>query len=248
MPASETILVLGGTAEANALVPLIFKNRPGARLILSLAGRTKMPTLSAVETRIGGFGGAEGLSVYLETEHVTRLIDATHPFAATISANAALAANEARVPHIALVRPPWEPMDGDRWRSVASVEEARDSIPTGETVFLALGSQHIAPFAERPDLKLVLRMVEAPRAPFGCDAKIILGRPSPREEDEAEVLRSLGVERLVCRNSGGRISYAKVAAARSLGVPVIIIERPAPPPAPLATSVAEVLAWLEGGV
>ena len=242
MPA-ETVLILGGTAEASALARRIAGERPGDRLIVSLAGRTKVPMPTAGESRIGGFGGAMGLAEYVCAENVTRLVDATHPFAVGMSRNAARAADLTGVPRIALVRPTWEPVAGDRWISADCLAAARDALPDGARPFLALGRQHLAPFAMRTDLAPVLRMVDAPEdLPFPAD--VIVGKPDSDWQTEAALLARLGVTHLVCRNSGGAASYAKVEAARRLGLPVVMIQRAAAPAPPVVASLAEVMNWL----
>ncbi|WP_182083949.1 cobalt-precorrin-6A reductase [Aureimonas sp. ME7] len=238
------VLLLGGTAEA-AILAKRFHVKHRGRLVLSLAGRTRAPDLlEGVETRIGGFGGAAGLVSFLKREKFTRILDATHPFAVGMSRNAAEAATQAGVPRLALWRPPWEPVPGDRWVRVSCLGAARDALPAGSRPFLALGAQHIAPFRHRPDLAIALRMVDAPEAlPF--PARVILGKPGSREA-EADLFRNLGITHLLCRNSGGTRSYAKIAAARELRLPVVLIDRPPAPPGPLAASVDEALAWLAG--
>jgi len=241
----ETILVLGGTAESLALAARIAGERPADRLIVSLAGRTKAPAASAGETRTGGFGGAEGLAAYLAAEGVTRLVDATHPFAIGMSRNAAKAAALAGIPRLALVRPAWEPVDGDSWIDADCLAGARDALPEGARPLLALGRQHLAPFAARPDLAAVLRMVDAPDdLPF--PAEVIVGKPSADWREEAAMLRRLGITHVVCRNAGGAASYAKVAAARHLGLPVVMIRRAAAPAPPVVADVATVMDWLAG--
>ncbi|MEF2550779.1 cobalt-precorrin-6A reductase [Aurantimonas sp. A2-1-M11] len=245
MPAPpETILVLGGTAEANLLVSRLSKAARAPRIILSLAGRTAAPILPpGCEIRIGGFGGADGLAAFLRETGVTWLVDATHPFAAGISRNAAKAADNAAVPRIALVRPAWEMRPGDHWIAVDCLGAARDALPKGARPFLALGRQHLAPFAHRPDLTPVVRMIDAPE-PLAFAAEIVLGRPSADPHAEAALMSECAITHLVCRNSGGAASYAKVAAARTLGLPVVMIARPPAPPPPLAGSVDAVLALL----
>ncbi|MBC6715360.1 cobalt-precorrin-6A reductase [Aurantimonas sp. DM33-3] len=247
MPApAETILILGGTAEANALVSRLCASEPALRILLSLAGCTARPILPAgCEIRIGGFGGAEGLAAFLREAGASWLVDATHPFAAGISRNAARAATLAGVRRIAFVRPAWDTRPGDNWIDVDCLGSARDALPMGARPFLALGRQHLAPFAHRPDLTPVVRMIDPPEPPLAFAAEIVLGRPSSDAETEAALLRRLGVTHLVCRNSGGARSYAKVAAARRLGLPVVMIARPPAPSPPLAGSLDAVLALLD---
>ena len=246
MPApTETILILGGTAEANQLVSRIRIMRPDARIVLSLAGRTATPVLPEdCVVRVGGFGGVDGLATFLAQEGITHLVDATHPFAAGISRNAARAAEVADVPRVALVRPAWEPQAGDRWTCVACLGDACDALPAKARPLLALGRQHLALFARRSDLNPVVRMIDPPEPPLPFPADIVLSRPSPDADKEAELLQRLSITHLVCRNSGGAVSYAKVGAARQLGLPVIMIERPPSAPPPVAGSIDEVLTLL----
>ncbi|MCB8838648.1 cobalt-precorrin-6A reductase [Aurantimonas sp. VKM B-3413] len=242
---AEAILILGGTAEANDLARRLRAARPGTRIVLSLAGRTRAPVLPEnVEVRIGGFGGAGGLASFLAAERVGRMIDATHPFAAGISRNAAEAADRAGVARLVVMRPPWDAAPGDRWHVVDCLAAARDALPAKSRVFLALGRQHLAPFRHLSDIAFVTRMIEPPDPPLPFPAEILLGRPEPDVEAEAALLARLVVTHLVCRNSGGAASYAKVAAARKLGLPVIMIGRPPAPPGPLVASVGEALAYL----
>ena len=240
-----TILVLGGTAEANALVRRLTAFEPRSRVILSLAGRTAKPTVpQGCDVRIGGFGGVAGLATFLTEENAGVLIDATHPFAAGMSRNAAEAACLAGVPRIALVRQPWTTIEGDRWIEVACLAAARDALPDDARPFLALGHQHLSPFRLRSDLEPVVRMIDPPSTPLPFVAQIVLGRPSANPVEEAALFETRGITHLVCRNSGGAASYAKIEAARRLGLPVIMIERPPLPPEPLASNVEAVIEWL----
>lgn len=242
----ETILVLGGTAESVALARRITEERPEDRLIVSLAGRTKEPIVPYGEVRIGGFGGVEGLGAYLASTSVTRLVDATHPFAVGMSRHAAKAADIAGVRRLALVRPAWEEAAGETWTRMDCLGAARDALPQDARPLLALGRQHLSPFATRTDLLPVLRMVDAPEEPLPFPAEVIVGKPSADWREEAALFERLGITHVVCRNSGGRISYAKVEAARRLAIPVIMIERAAPPPPPIVHDVAAVMDWLAG--
>ncbi|WP_223475421.1 cobalt-precorrin-6A reductase [Oricola indica] len=223
---TETILILGGTKEAAALAADLIRDHPDWRVVTSLAGRTREPKPVAGEVRIGGFGGAEGLADYMRAQHVTRLIDATHPFATTISQNAKRAAQQAGVRLETRMRPPWRREPGDKWIEVASLEEARDAIPAGSRVLLALGRQHIAPFADRPDVHFVVRMVDPPETPLALpDHDLVIGLPGAVAKEEAALLIKHRVTHIVCRNSGGSGAYAKIEAARALGLPVIMVNR-----------------------
>ena len=225
----RSVLVLGGTREATALAERLAENTSW-RVMSSLAGRTRSPDLPAGETRIGGFGGVEGLAEYLASENIDLLVDATHPFADTITRNAMTAAARTGTRLLRLERPAWSNEPGDLWTSVASEEEASAAIPKDARVFLALGRQYVDAFAGRGDVHFVLRMVDRPDRPLPfADCDLLIGKPSPDVETEAAMLQERGITLIVCRNSGGRGSYAKIAAARQLSLPVIMIERPQAP-------------------
>lgn len=223
---AETILILGGTREAAELAARLVSAKPAARIVTSLAGRTKEPAPLAGETRAGGFGGAEGLAAWLREHRATALVDATHPFAETISRNAASAALAAGVPLLRLARPAWTRVPGDDWREVASLDAAAAALAPGAVALLALGRQHLAPFAPRRDCRFVVRMVDPPGTPLPFPAELVLGRPSADPAEEAALLSQRGVGVIVCRNSGGDGAYAKIVAARSLRLPVIMVARP----------------------
>lgn len=218
------ILILGGTAEAAKLAARLMAQ--GYRVISSLAGRTREPAKLEGEVRTGGFGGARGLIGYIARENVSLLIDATHPFATQISDNALVAAATTKVPFVRLERPAWHARPGDKWTSVSSLEETVSAIPTKSRVLLALGRQHIAPFARRGDVHFVVRMIDPPEVPLDLiDFELELSKPGS-VEDETTFLTKKRLSHIVCRNSGGSASYTKIKAARDLGLPVIMIDRP----------------------
>lgn len=222
---SEIILILGGTKEAAQLAEKLALEKPDARIISSLAGRTKEPKPLSGETRIGGFGGGQGLAHYMVKEGVTLLIDATHPFAKNISNNAKIAAGMTATPLEIITRNPWQKLENDHWIEVNTIEEARDKIPPDAIVFLALGSQHIAPFASRDDVQFHVRMVDQPTKPLNLPNHILhLGLPSDVPQETA-LLRQNHITHIVCRNSGGKGAYAKIEAARNLNLPVIMISQ-----------------------
>jgi precorrin-6A/cobalt-precorrin-6A reductase len=222
--APQKILILGGTAEARLLAERLVVE--GHLVTTSLAGRTVDPILPAGAVRIGGFGGAEGLAVYLKAESFDRMIDATHPFARRISENAIKAAAISGVPLEQRLRPRWQKQPGDRWRSVATLEAAAEALPSGATVFLALGRQYLDAFVGRDDCRFVIRMVDAPETPLAfADYTLVLGKPASDPDREADLLTAHGVTHLVCRNSGGPAGYAKILAARRLAMPVVMLER-----------------------
>jgi precorrin-6A/cobalt-precorrin-6A reductase len=222
MPQPERILILGGTREAADLAARLVEE--GHVVTTSLAGRTREPEPLAGELRMGGFGGAQGMAAFLKQGAFTRLIDATHPFARQISANAVEAARLAQVPLEVRTRAPWVREPGDNWIEVESLEAARDAIPTGARVLLALGSQHIGIFASRADVHFIVRMVDPPAVPLALPRhEVVTGKPGATAELEAELFTRYAITHLVCRNSGGAISHAKIEAARLLALPVIIL-------------------------
>ncbi|MBT8389623.1 MAG: precorrin-6A/cobalt-precorrin-6A reductase, partial [Altererythrobacter sp.] len=143
---TNVVLILGGTREAAQLAQKLAEENPKARIISSLAGRTREPKPIAGEIRIGGFGGADGLAKFIRKINVTRLIDATHPFAVNISRNAAIAAENTGIVFEIRQRAPWPKLKGDDWQEVEDLEAACAAIPAQAKVLLALGSQHIAIF------------------------------------------------------------------------------------------------------
>lgn len=223
---TETILILGGTGEAAELAAELVAAKPEARIITSLAGRTREPAPLAGEVRTGGFGGVEGLVRYLRETGVTRLIDATHPFACQISANAIEAARLTGVPLEIRTRMPWAKHPGDDWIEVTTLEQARDAIPPRARVLLALGSQHIGLFATREDVHFVVRMIDPPETKLELlDHALVLGRPGETAAVETMLLIAHSITHIVCRNSGGKAAYAKIEAAREIGLPVIMVSR-----------------------
>ncbi len=214
--------------------------------VYSYAGRTRIPLGHSLPVRIGGFGGADGLAAFLRAERITHVIDATHPFAAEMSRHAVMACAQTATALIALQRPPWKRVCGDRWIEVADVEDAAAALPEARArIFLAIGRQHLAPFARQPQHAYTLRFVDDPQTPLPLpDAEAIVSRgPFSREGDRA-LMASRGIEWVVARNSGGDGARAKIDAARELGLPVIMIARPALPARPTVETAEEVLAWL----
>ncbi len=223
----HTVLILAGTGEARAIAARL-SDRPSLRMISSLAGRTAAPAMPDGETRIGGFGGAGGLADYVKANAVNAVIDATHPFATGISANAIAASRISGVPLIRYERAPWSPESRDIWEDVAGEAEAAETVEGDAVVFLALGSQHIGAFADRTDATFVTRTVDEPAALPGTNWIAVVGKPSPDVEKEVALFEEHGVSRVICRNSGGAAGYAKIQAARQLGLPVTMISRPEP--------------------
>ncbi|MFD1950384.1 cobalt-precorrin-6A reductase [Sphingomonas arantia] len=238
------ILILGGTSEASALAGAVAA--AGLRATLSYAGRTAHPRAQPVAVRVAGFGGVAGLADYLRAEAVTHLIDATHPFAARMSANAVAACAETGVPLVALTRPAWVPVAGDRWTRVADIDAAVAALDgAARRVMLALGRMHVGAFAARPQHRYLLRFVDRPQvAPALPLHDLVVDRGPFTEAGDTALMRAHGTELVVCKNAGGDGASAKLAAARALGVPVVMIDRPWLPPRVAVESVAEVLDWL----
>lgn len=203
----------------------------GYRLLLSMAGRTRDPVPQPVPMRSGGFGGADGLAAFITENGFDLLVDATHPYAARISTNAAKAAEIANVPLIALERPAWEKRDGDDWQDVANVEAAVNALgPHSEHAFLALGRQELLPFETSPQHHYLIRSVDPVEPPLRVPhASYITARGPFAVEDEIELLRENRIRFIVSKNSGGTAAYAKIEAARKLGISVLMIARPPRP-------------------
>jgi precorrin-6A/cobalt-precorrin-6A reductase len=242
----QKILVLGGTTEARQLCERLAE-RPDFSVTLSLAGRTAAPLRQAVPTRTGGFGGAAGLAAWLRNEQVDVLIDATHPYAAVMSHNAAGAAALAHVRLLALRRPAWTAVAGDRWTEVADGREAMLALGAApRRVFLALGRNDISPFAAAPQHHYLIRSVDPVDPPLGVPhACYLLGRGPFSEAADRDLLAAHRIEIVVAKNSGGSATYGKIAAARALGLTVVVLRRPALPEVPSVATVDEAFAWLD---
>jgi len=241
------ILLLGGTSEARALAQRL-AGRAGLNVIVSLAGRTENPAPQPVPVRIGGFGGAAGLEAYLRAEGIAAVVDATHPYAARMSFNAAEACAAAGVPLLALRRGPWMPVAGDRWREVADVPAAVAALgPAPRRAFLALGRNEVRAFEAAPQHAYLVRSVDPVVPPLAVPrADYVLGRGPFGEVDDRALLQAHGIEVIVAKNSGGSATYGKMAAARGLGIEVVLIARPRVPAVPAVDTPAEAEAWLLG--
>lgn len=242
---AERVLILGGTGEARELAAALAAGGI-AEPVTALAGRTAEPVPVAGEVRVGGFGGPEGLAAHLRAGGYAALVDATHPFARQISVHAAAAARAAGVPRLALLRLEWRPQPGDRWVEAADEGDAaaalaRLGLPPGAAVFLALGRQRVTAFAALPELRFVLRTVDPVEPPWP-DCRVITGRGPFDAAAEQALLTAEHIAVIVCRNSGG--DRAKLDAAGTLGLPVVMIRRPPPPEPPVVASVAEAVAWI----
>jgi precorrin-6A/cobalt-precorrin-6A reductase len=241
----KRLLILGGTGDAVELAKRAI-NLSELAVITSLAGRTSTPKNLVGATRIGGFGGEAGLMEYLQTEQIDLLIDATHPFAAQISWNAAGAAQQMGIPWLMLIRPAWERLPQDRWIEVDRIEAAVTAIPaSAKRIFLTIGRQQLAPFASLTDRWCLMRSIDPPDADIQLPpGELLLDRGPFSLEQELRLLQDYQIEAIVSKNSGGDATYAKIIAARELSLPVIMVQRPIIPEGEQVRDVAEAIKWI----
>ena len=241
------ILVLGGTTEASRLARAL-ADRPDIEATLSLAGRTIDPAAQPIPTRVGGFGGAAGLAAWLREHRIDALVDATHPFAAQISRNAAEAARETGTPIVAFVRPPWSREPGDDWIEVADLDEAARAL--GEAprrVLLTTGRLGLDHFTASPQHHYLIRTIDHPGDLPGLpDHQLLLDRGPFDLAAERDLMTRERIDIVVTKNSGGAATYPKIVAARELGLPVVIVQPPLRPDVAQVHDVASVFAFLEG--
>lgn len=238
------LLILGGTVEASALARRVAE--AGLDAVISYAGRVERPAAQPIPRRIGGFGGAEGLAAWLRQERIGRVIDATHPFAAQMSANAVAACAAAGVPLAALTRPAWTPVAGDRWHRVADIAGAVAALAgPRRRVMLAIGRMHLDAFAAEPQHFYLLRLVDPPAGPLPLpDCAALVSRGPFTEAGDRALMEAHGIDLVVSKNAGGSGARAKIDAARALGLPVVMIDRPALPPRRELASVEAAMDWL----
>ncbi|MBL4751155.1 MAG: cobalt-precorrin-6A reductase [Amylibacter sp.] len=237
-----TLLVLAGTSDARQLL----EGLQGADVIASLAGVTRSPADLPVTTRKGGFGGVVGFRDYLVENGIKGVVDATHPFASKMTQTAAIVCAELGLPHIILQRPEWVASVGDDWHFVDSVAETATIIPVGSTVFLGTGRQTLAGFSCLEGRKLLARVIDPPQKPVLAEFQgdFLIGTPPFSIAEEVALFRDKGIEWLVVKNAGGQNSRSKLDAARELGLPVVMINRPKLPDAHVVGSVDAALKWV----
>jgi precorrin-6A/cobalt-precorrin-6A reductase len=240
------LLILGGTTEATALARSI-ADRNDLAPVLSFAGRTQNPVPPPIPFRVGGFGGIAGLKTYLLEHRTAAVIDATHPFAAQMSRHAVAACQDLRIPLARLTRPAWCSQDGDRWTAVADIAAAvRELGERPRNVFLTVGGLQLAAFAHAPQHHYVVRTIDPPPAITSLPSHhLILARGPFSEEAEIALMRAEQIHVLVTKNSGGPATAPKLAAARTLAIDVILIDRPEPEPVPTFYTNDKILAWIE---
>jgi len=240
------VLILGGTAEARALAEALAKNQPGLDLITSLAGVTTQAPGVPGQVRVGGFGGVAGMVEYLKRENIDRVIDATHPFAATITEHAVQACLETGVAYLRLDRPQWEvPQDTDVVFVPDAAEAARLVARTSSSAFLTIGRKDLSAFQGLGKVKLLVRAIEPPHEDVKLDSvTYVLARPPFTLSEEVALMREHGIDTLVTKASGGTATRAKLDAAAQVGARIVLLRRPPPPDAERVLSVEEAVAWV----
>jgi precorrin-6A/cobalt-precorrin-6A reductase len=218
---------------------------PRLDVLTSLAGRLPTRPVLPGRLRVGGFGGADGLAAFLGAERIDLLVDATHPFAETISHHAADASAVAGVPRLMLVRPAWQAAPGDRWLPVENLAQAAALLPgLARRVWLTIGAGGLEAFSAVPDTWFLVRLFAAPAEPLPLPrCQTIIARPPFTPSGERALIDRHGIEALVAKNAGGP-TEAKLAAARELGLPVVIVRRPPQPAGEVVGGVDDALAWL----
>ncbi|MDH5558747.1 MAG: cobalt-precorrin-6A reductase, partial [Alphaproteobacteria bacterium] len=242
----KRLLILGGTGEAAALARAAGEQfTDGLEIVSSLAGRTNEPQPLPGKVRTGGFGGAEGLARWLHEAEIDMVVDATHPYATQISANARAACEASGIARLVLWRPPWTAQTGDNWIAAADEAVAARLLPgLGKRVFLALGSGQLRHFADVQGVWLMSRVAETPEPDTALPGFVVVGRGPFDADDELRLMEEQDIDLLVSRNSGGAATVGKITAARQRGIPVIMIDRPAPETGEQCSNLKEVLQWI----
>lgn len=239
-----TILLLAGSGEAKEIATgLAALNLPA---IASLAGATRAPKQLDIPMRIGGFGGADGFRKYLTETGIRAVIDATHPYASQITHRTAAICAEIELPYLHVLRAPWVAQAGDDWTEIASEEDAAALIPKGSAVFLGTGRQTLDRFSGLVGCRVICRQIDPPTAPFPFEGgEFLIGRPPFPVAREKSIFTQLGIDWIVMKNAGGDASATKLTAARELGIPVLMIARPASPRALRVDNAADALTWAQ---
>ena len=251
MPTPKRLLILGGTTEAASLARIAVDGLSGRLdIVSSLAGRTEPSPALAGAVRSGGFGGADGLADFLEAARIDLVVDATHPFAAVISAHARTACERRGVPRLMVVRPPWRPEPDDRWTEVTDGDAAAALLPSvARRAFLTVGTHSLSPFAGLADLWFLVRVMTPPEEPLPLThCEVVIERPPFTVEHEQALMAGHQVDVLVTKQSGGTAGAAKLAAARRLGLPVVLVARPPQEPGEAVETADQAFDWLSDRV
>ncbi len=236
--------MLGGTTEASALAKSLADRDVDA--VFSYAGRTRSPIKQPLPTRVGGFGGVDGLAEFLKKENIVQVVDATHPFAAQMSSNAVAACAQTGVALCGFERAAWKAGKGDRWSHVVDIAGAVAALPkTAHRVFLAIGKQNLSAFFIAPQHRYLLRLVDAPTSEMllpNCD--VVIDRGPFATSSDKDLLSHHKTQIIISKNSGGTGARAKLDAARELGLDVIMIDRPNVPSRMILGDLDQVLRWL----
>lgn len=238
-----TLLILGGTSEARKLAEVVAID--GRQAILSLAGATRHPIKGPLPTRVGGFGGGPEFLTYLREKGISAVLDATHPFAAKITKRTFEICLANDIAYAQLLRPKWTPQAGDIWTEINNEQEAANHIAKGSTIFLGTGRQTLAAFSNLEGCRVICRQIDPPTKPFPFEGgEFLVGRPPFPVNQEKELFQRLRIDWLVVKNAGGAASYTKLAAARDLRIPVLMIRRPEMPDAKRVETVDQAMAWI----
>lgn len=240
----DRILILGGTREARDIADALV--REGRSIVTSLAGVTERPVLPAGEVRIGGFGGVDGLKSYIDSAHIALVIDATHPFAAHMSAHAFAACRDSGVPLLRFERAAWVAGAGDDWTLVSSAAEAARAVPPGARVLLTTGRKDLEPFFARRDIAGVARMISAPPSSPPPSWRVLRERPPFSVAGEAALMAGEAITYLVTKNAGGSSTEAKLEASRTRRIPVVMIARPVKPEVPCFAAIGNLMVAVDG--
>ena len=238
------VLLLAGTSDARRIAEGL-EEYHDIELLASLAGVTRRPEKLPCETCVGGFGGAEGFGRFLKANQIEAVVDATHPFAIRMSRTAAAVCDELSLPHVQMLRPEWEPQEGDRWTLVSSEGDVAQHIKTPSAVFLATGRQTLSAFENLRDHTLICRQIDPPETEFPFpNGSFLVGRPPFSVKEEFVLFQRLGIDWLVVKNSGAMASRTKLDAARELGMPVAMIRRPVQPDCKKVDNVVDAISWV----
>ena len=227
----QKILLLGGTADARIIADRLAET-PNLIAEMSLAGVLSKPPKMALPLRIGGFGGIDGLGQYIHDHGITILIDATHPYAAQMSHHAVMACQKTGIRRLTLWRPPWQAEKEDDWHGFDGWPELINAVPKGARVFMAAGQDGMKALPLTPEFSVVARALAKPED-LPDYVEMIKDLPGKTEDAEADLFQQHQISHIICKNSGGTSSQAKLLAARTLRLPVLMINRPSAPPQPI---------------